>query len=205
MVLGSTTHGLNFLTSLILQSPSSWVSAHPFLDANEITPLLWQGSVPPRGDRLNQVGIKVLVLCAREWQFREKPEPFLGVRIIRAPNDDSPKYPLTREKLRIALWAAGEVSRAIQAGEQVLVTCAAGLNRSGLVSALTLHKLYGWSGERCIRQVQEKRRNSAAHPGLGALSNPEFVTALRRLPGGAPAESLPPGWGRSKSGLILPL
>lgn len=59
------------------------------------------------------------------------------------------------------------------------MTCAAGLNRSGLVSALTLHLLLGWGGKRCAAHVQGKRMT---RDGRHALYNQEFVRALCRLP-----------------------
>ena len=150
---------------------------HPYLDAHEIVPNLWQGSFPIPGTTLQRAGFKVLVLCASELQFEE--DTFPGLNIIRAPNEDS-KH-LSRLRLRIALAAAKDSAKAIRAGQRVLVTCAAGLNRSGLVSALTLHALYGWSGPKCIQQVQQKRVSSLVCPDLTALCNPKFVEVLSRL------------------------
>lgn len=149
------------------------------LDANEITPGLWQGGFPPPGDLVRASGFQVLVLCARELQVPATDFP--GVQVIHAPNDDHDKLPLTREKLRIALAAAHEVVMHIQSGQRVLVTCAAGLNRSGLVSGLSLHLLYGWNGVTCIAHVRKHRPESASHPGHGALSNGDFVRALTKL------------------------
>jgi protein-tyrosine phosphatase len=103
------------------------------------------------------------------------------VEVLHAPNDDHAAYgPLTREKLRTALQAAHSVVKAIEAGKNVLVTCAAGLNRSGLVSTLALHFLYGWSGDRCIQHV---RLHRPAKQGMCALSNADFTRALLHLPG----------------------
>lgn len=149
------------------------------LDAHEIGVGLWQGSFPPPGSMVREAGFDMVVLCARELQV--SPETFPGVRVLHAPNDDSVALPLTKEKLRIAVRAADDVVRVIQAGGRVLVTCAAGLNRSGLVSALALHRLYGWAGDECVRTVRAKRIASKRHPGK-ALSNAEFVAAIRRLP-----------------------
>lgn len=127
---------------------------------------------------VREAGFDMIVLCARELQL--PPETFPGVDVVHAPNDDSVALPLTKEKLRIAIRAADAVARRIQDGGRVLVTCAAGLNRSGLVSALALHKLYGWAGDECVRTVRAKRVASKRHPGK-ALSNAEFVAAIRRL------------------------
>lgn len=129
---------------------------------------------------VREAGFDMIVLCARELQLPAEAYP--GVRIVYAPNDDSVEFPLTKEKLRIAVRAAEAVAQEIQKGGRVLVTCAAGLNRSGLVSALALHKLYGWGGDECVRTVRAKRVASKRHPGK-ALSNPEFTAVIRRLPG----------------------
>ena len=147
------------------------------IEASEITKNLWQGSVPEPGTYVAEAGFDVLVLSAREHQRSSIYYP--GVQVLHAPNDDNERYPFTREKLRIALHAARQSAEAIKEGKSVLVTCAAGLNRSGLISALTLHFLHGWSGAQCIKVVREKR-------GLWRdpqpLSNDEFVTVLNRLP-----------------------
>lgn len=63
--------------------------------------------------------------------------------------------------------AAGEVRR----GGIVLITCHLGLNRSGLVTALTLCRL-GFSPEDAIDLVRDAR-------GHDALSNLQFVRAVR--------------------------
>jgi hypothetical protein len=148
------------------------------LDADEIAPHLWQGSLPPTGSAVSQAGFDLLVLCAREHQLPSVY--FHDVTVINAPNDDHVSFgPLTREKLRVALQAARQVAAVVKAGQNALVTCAAGMNRSGLVSALALHLLYGWPGDQCIEQVRAKR---GPRNGYQPLSNSDFTVALRRLP-----------------------
>ena len=117
-----------------------------------------------------------MVLAAEEFQFPAGEFP--GVAVLHAPNNDDGS-PLTREQLSIAVTAARQVAARIQDGQKVLSTCAAGVNRSGLVSALTLHFMYGWSGDMCIQVVRKKRKLS----NRLALSNQFFTQALRRLPG----------------------
>lgn len=152
---------------------------HRILDADEIVPGLWQGSLPTPGMLVKSAGFQMLVLCAREYQLPATDFP--GVTVIHAPNDDHSAFPLDRDKLQMALGAAHEVAQAVRAGQQVLVTCAAGLNRSGLVSGLTLHLLFGWPGVKCVARVRKYRQRSATHPGHGALGNGEFVRALEKL------------------------
>lgn len=149
------------------------------IDADEIVPGLWQGSLPPPGGSIRAAGFQMLVLCAREYQLPAEDYP--GVQVVHAPNDDHDHHPLDREKLQVALGAAHEVAQAVRGGQVTLVTCAAGLNRSGLVSALSLHLLFGWAGPKCIQQVQQRRTRSAVHPGRGSLRNDDFVRALLKL------------------------
>lgn len=174
---------------------------HELLDAHKIDTNLWQGSVPAPSIRASE--FKLLVLTAREHQdlsFSCGPE----ITVLRAPNDDHSAYPFTREKLKVALEAARQVVTAIQQGLPCLVTCAAGMNRSGLVSALTLHLLHGWSGDQCIRRVRKRR--GYGRGGYRPLSNPDFTAALRRLPAKDPEAPSPyDGWGRSAGGIIIPL
>ena len=60
---------------------------------------------------------------------------------------------------------AQTVAAEVDAGRKVLVRCAAGLNRSGLVVATVL-VLDGWSGQDAIGRVRARRR--------GSLDNPSF-------------------------------
>lgn len=156
------------------------------LDATQIIPGLYQGSAPPPGRTLAQAGFKKLILCAMEFQpphlvpayanniiGLEAPDPFPGVEVFYAPNDDNPLEPATREQLLIAIGAARSTAMTLQHGGKVLVTCWMGLNRSGLVSALTLHILLGCSGRKAVQMVQQKRPN--------ALKNPQFVSHLNRI------------------------
>lgn len=147
----------------------------PF-EADEIVPGLWQGPLPPRGDVLRKFGFDAVVLASIEWQFED--ESFGGITVIRAPNRDDGSE-LTREQLTLAVRTARQCVPRIRGGQKVLVTCTAGVNRSGLVSALTLHFLNGWSGSYCREVVRAQRKPSC---GLPPLCNQHFSNALLRLP-----------------------
>jgi protein-tyrosine phosphatase len=54
------------------------------------------------------------------------------------------------------------------------VTCWAGRNRSGLVTAIALHKLTGFSGVQCVRIIRKARPL--------ALTNLQFRAAIKALP-----------------------
>jgi hypothetical protein len=141
------------------------------VDANEIAPFLYQGSAPAGGDHLAKVGFHLVILCAKEYQ--PPVELFRSIDVIHAPNDDNSARAPTRQELKLAVAAAKQAAERVRDGKNVLVTCMAGLNRSGLVSALTLHMLFGWAGSQCASHVQARRHH--------ALCNPQFVRVLSTL------------------------
>lgn len=167
------------------------------VEADEIVKNLWQGSFPPSGSYVRDSGFQVLVLAAEELQ--EPASSYPGVQVIHAPNYDDGVHRLNRDDLQIAIQAGRQVADAVRAGRKTLSTCAAGMNRSGLVTAIALHVLFGWDGNTCVQRVRKQRRSKR---GLTPLSNMEFVEAVIRLPS---AGTAPPGWTMSASGLILPV
>jgi hypothetical protein len=146
------------------------------IDAHEIVPLLWQGSKPKPGREIADAGFDVLVFCARDHQ--PSPASFPGLEVILAPNDDHTF--LTKDDLAVAVSTATRVAKRLLSGKKILVTCYAGINRSGLVVALTLHKAFGYSGRSCIELVRQRRK---FEDGDVALTNTFFVEALLKLPG----------------------
>ena len=72
----------------------------------------------------------------------------------------------TDRLLRVSKWAFDRWN----AGEQVLIRCQAGLNRSGLVTALTMMHA-GYEPEEAIHQIRKQRSPMA-------LFNDNFVTWL---------------------------
>jgi hypothetical protein len=72
----------------------------------------------------------------------------------------------TDRLLRVSKWAFDRWN----AGEQVLIRCQAGLNRSGLVTALTMMHA-GYEPADAIRQIRQERSEMA-------LFNDHFVTWL---------------------------
>lgn len=61
----------------------------------------------------------------------------------------------------------------LEQGRRVLVVCAAGANRSGIVVALTLRELFRWTGARVLRETRSR------HPG--ALYNVNLQAYLETL------------------------
>lgn len=168
-----------------------------FVEADEIAPNLWQGSYPGTGRAVQASGFAMLVLCAMEIQ--DPAELFPGVEVIHAPNYDDGDHHLTRELLNVAIKAAHRVELAVKRGRKVLVTCRAGMNRSGLVSALALHFIYGWDGQTCIRRVRRMRKTNGP---IKPLSNSDFVQALRRLDA---TTDIPSGWQEGPGGILVPV
>jgi hypothetical protein len=167
-----------------------------FVEADEIAPNLWQGSYPATGRAVAASGFSMLVLCAVELQ--EPADLWPGVEVVYAPNYDDKDHPLTHELLNVAKTAAHKVTGAVRQGRQVLVTCRAGLNRSGLVVGLALHQLYGWDGHTCIDRVKARRR----HPKcFEPLANRDFRNAILRL---RPPGSAPKGWVEGPGGVLIP-
>lgn len=158
-------------------------------------PQLYQGGCDSYSLLINTPRlIDVLVLCASELQFDSKPGQSLWIggpatedstvayferlpaaTVLRCPMDDY-KWPVGVHGQRVwrAIWkTAGLVAQAVLAGQRVLVTCAEGRNRSGLVNAVVLHQLTGWDGDTCIRHIQHRRAR--------ALDNPWFCARLQTI------------------------
>lgn len=132
--------------------------------ADKIVDRLYQGGYPPVGNALKDAGVDVLVLCARENADASKYE---GLIVIVAPGDDDERPQMLASTIDVWKAAAHDVARHVREGRVVLVTCMAGHNRSGLVTALALRELTGWPGEKIIQHIQDRR--------LGALYNDTFV------------------------------
>lgn len=135
------------------------------LDADEVTPGLWQGSKLQPGI----YPFDLIVLTAAEWQL--PGETFGGTTVLRVPLHDVYTKTVVAEQLPRAIAAAQEVFRARRAGKRVLVICAAGWNRSGLVNALAL-RIAGLSADQAIGLIKRAR-------GVYALGNEAFQKQIR--------------------------
>lgn len=139
------------------------------LDVTRVAPKLYMGSAPRVGPALAQAGFDVVLLCAKEYQPRSRELP--GVLVVHCGIDDSLRP--TEADIETAIDASRVAAMAIMEGKRVLISCWMGKNRSGLVTALTLMRLYGLSGPEAVHTVQ------AARPG--ALFNPAFVSLVEEL------------------------
>lgn len=138
---------------------------------NYITPMIAQGSRPPAGSWLRENGFTVVAFCAHEFQPEQRY--YHGVIVVRASLDDS-GTPMSSREWSDAQRASAQVATLVKGGHCAYVSCWMGQNRSGLVSALALHRLTGISGRRAADHVRRHRPK--------ALSNPYFSAALDALP-----------------------
>lgn len=147
---------------------------------------MWQGAFPPPGPFLAG-RVSMVVLCAQELQPPASAYP--GVAVRHAPFSDHGEPP-TRNEIMTAMHAASTVRSALDRGEDVLVTCHMGLNRSGLVSALALMMPHGRRGNfwlsdetpACLTSDQAialVRRARGEH----ALGNKWFIRVLAKHDG----------------------
>lgn len=126
---------------------------------------------------LGQKGIDLLVLSAEEYQPNI---PFNRVtQVIYAPMDDIPD-PTPEELNHIvhnSVQTSEKVAKAILEGKTCLVTCYMGLNRSGLISALTLLRLTQITGKQAIQHIRRYRKSTEHLP----LNNPAFQEIIEYL------------------------
>ena len=137
------------------------------LDADRIAPGLYIGSAPAEETKLP---FDILVLAAKEYQPREA---FAHIAVVHVPLDDNFDH-MTRDEVAAAIHVGRNVAVWLRKGQRVLVTCMAGKNRSGLISALALRYRYAANATTAIQAVRRAR--------LGALSNPRFVELIGKVP-----------------------
>jgi hypothetical protein len=142
----------------------------------------------PRGGKLYQAGAKeipeilrsknisLLVLAATEYQpdhISGTGGNFVGAEVIYVPLKDTilftPKE--FRKTVDKAKKVADHVITHIESGNNVLSTCWAGLNRSGLISGLAIRELSKAPGKKVVRQIRKRR-------SWRALSNPLFARVV---------------------------
>lgn len=123
------------------------------IDAHEVYPGIWVGSVPPRGPRLAGLGFTHVVLCAEDFQF--PAGQFSGVKVVHCPYEDK-EAAISNTALAMIFATARLVSEVALGGGRVLVTCAAGINRSALCAALAMRML-GVSGSDAVDAIRARR------------------------------------------------
>lgn len=142
--------------------PLALQKSKQLLDASEVDKDLFVGSRPSLNNDVEEAGVKLLVLCAKEIQPRSALFGFRGsCRVLHAGVDDARLTPL--EVLTVKA-AAVEVARSVADGRKTLVTCHMGLNRSSLVAALAMLRLRpNLSARQAIEQIRDRRMKECLH------------------------------------------
>ena len=122
----------------------------------------------------NLAKIDVVVLAAKELPDppKSKAGPY-AAKVIRIPLDDNFLLDGASQKiiLQKAFEVAQEIARYNQAGKNVIISCHMGLNRSGLITALSLKLLTGAPARKIIKLIRQQRSPYA-------LSNPAFCQMI---------------------------
>lgn len=140
-------------------------------NASEVIPRLWQGGAPKPGS----YAFDLIVLAASEYQ--PSADKFPGVEILRVPLPDDWRGMTADARAQLyasAVAAAQAVATAHRAGRRVLVTCGAGLNRSGLITGLALRDL-GHTADEALALIRKARGARA----LAGKAFPDFIRAYQ--------------------------
>lgn len=143
------------------------------MDYHWIVPGIAQGSYPDPPKAAFR-DFDVVVFCAEEHQPRIKPPP--GKLIFKLPLDDDIYRPIPPEVHQILHQAAQSLASYHTNGKKLLITCAQGVNRSGLMTALTMAYSLRMPMRETINIIRRKRKSG--DPDLYALCNPMFEQYL---------------------------
>jgi len=144
-----------------------WLAGFPKQnDMSVIVPdLLWQGAFPRDWDDIKAKGIQLIVNVSEMPHYAP---PFAG-EVIQWHIDDG-EVP----DLFVLDAVTTKVAQSIKDKKAVLTHCAMGLNRSGLVDAIALIKLTGWSGSKVIDALRTARNSDV-------LCNSRFEKFVREF------------------------
>lgn len=132
-------------------------------NASEVIARLWQGGKPKPGE----YAFDLIVLADMEYQ--PPGSAFPGSQLARVMlNDFRPATPM---EYAAAVAAAEVAADWYRRGKRILITCGAGLNRSGLVTGLTMRYL-GFTADDAIALIRRAR-------GPNAIKNSNFVAFIR--------------------------
>jgi protein-tyrosine phosphatase len=113
----------------------------------------------------------VVVFCAEELQPRLHALPRTK-KAVYVPLDDNPYQPVSAADAKRVREIGAVLAKDILAGRRVLVTCAMGANRSGLVTGMTLRAL-GHHGPAAVELIRARRIIEGGRQK--ALFNPVFA------------------------------
>jgi hypothetical protein len=158
------------------------------IDATEVFPNLWQGGLHQfAGLAAPTHSLRPTLVSFSDLDRAVVLAPDVGVIIVSPaakvlPLDDSGDARSDMSRINEASSAADRVAAHLVAGRRVGVFCRAGRNRSGLVAALAIRRLAGWTGAQAMQHVKSTRPF--------ALTNEHFARFLNSL--GAPQHRVNP-------------
>jgi len=134
--------------------------------------------------------ISVIGLFAQEYQ---PDDPHGNFELIKIGYDDNPNAENVElsQVANLADGASDTFSDRLRNGKSCLSSCAAGLNRSGLVTALTLMKVAGMGPDEAVQHI---RRLRDPQQGMSSLCNPRFVKIIHDLSTAAGSKSTFTEW-----------
>lgn len=148
------------------------------LDYHWIMPNLAQGSYPEPPTAVFK-DFDILVLCAKELQSKSTKAP-PNKALVRMPMVDDIYRPVTAADAQRYHTAARELAKAIMRGKKVLVTCAQGVNRSGLITSLIVMNMTTLKGRDVVKMIRQRRRvDGGAYPLMNPMFE-SFVVNARR-------------------------
>jgi len=140
---------------------------YPVAATNQLAPNLWIGNEDAQPDDAFDIGFDVIVNLTG-YTLKKIKVP-LGRTYVAWRIDDSPDDLPDEGMLRSIV---GLIEDAVRAGHKSLVTCSAGLNRSGMITGLVLRRL-GHGPQEAVDLLREVR-------GPWALSNELFAEQVRQ-------------------------
>jgi len=161
------------------RSTSRNKAAAGYTNWNWITEQVAQGGFPGDPNRLIPTPqvfsiFDVVAFTAQEAIPRKVPTP-AGKVAYRFPLDDDPYRPIPSEVAAYAHQFAQQLATQVKQGHRVLITCFQGVNRSGLITGLTIMYAYGFSGKQTVSLIRSRRKPETNHMVLG---NPMFEQHL---------------------------
>lgn len=136
-------------------------------NATPVVQRLWQGGRPKAG----KYDFDLIVLSDDQYQPADSAFPGAKVYRVPLPDDWRTFTPVEREAAYARAAKAGETAAAWhRRGKRVLITCGAGLNRSGLITGIALRNL-GYTATDAVVLIRKAR-------GVRALGGKAFVTFI---------------------------
>jgi hypothetical protein len=137
---------------------------------------LYQAGAREIPEILRENNISLLILAAKNYQpnyIEDTGGGFEAADVLYVPLRDTILFTPREYKKTIkkAKQAAELAIEHILRGDNVLSTCWAGWNRSGLISGLAIRKLSNEPGKKIVNHIRKNRSKSA-------LSNPLFARVV---------------------------